>query len=201
MIVKRFNFGYTIAGKFLLIPFSALAIFTLIMSTVLRKRPSVRRLSMLIGTGVYLFAHICLYFLPNTQEPQFYHYIVVIFFLFSMAFQFAIYYASISPSIAFLADPSALGTAWGVAGSAIGFSQCLVPLLFMAVIGGRVDLAGAYRDLSGVGVILAIIPLGFAIWINYFDYQTLDMRYCETESVKNSISTKLSMESRSTDSN
>lgn len=118
-----------------------------------------------------------------------------------MAFQFAVYYASISPSIAFLADPSALGTAWGVAGSAIGFSQCLVPLLFMAVIGGRVDLAGAYKDLSGVGVVLATIPLGFAIWINYFDYQILDMRYCETDSALESLTKKSSIEEKSTDSN
>lgn len=54
-----------------------------------------------------------------------------------MAFNFAVYYASITTSISFLVDSSILGTAWGVAGSMIGFSQCLVPLLFITIIGGQ----------------------------------------------------------------
>lgn len=90
---------------------------------------------MLIGTGNYLFSHFLLFFLPNTKSPEYYHYLIVLYFLFSMAFAFAVYYASISTSISFLVDSSVLGTAWGVAGSAIGISQCLVPLIFIAIIG------------------------------------------------------------------
>lgn len=94
-----------------------------------------------------------------------------------MSFNFAVYYSSISPSISFLVDEGVLGTAWGVAGSAIGFSQCLVPLLFILIIGDRGDLGVAYKDLSGVGIMLATVSLGFAMWVNYYDYEILDIKY------------------------
>lgn len=98
-----------------------------------------------------------------------------------MAFNFSIYYTCITPCIPFLVSSDVLGTAWGIAGSAIGLSQCLIPILFIAVIGSRSNLSSAYSDLCGVGVILAIIPLGFAMWINYFDYDILDMKYSESD--------------------
>lgn len=104
-----------------------------------------------------------------------------------MAFNFAVYYASITTSISFLVDSSILGTAWGVAGSMIGFSQCLVPLLFITIIGGQTQLSEAYKNLSGMGVILAIIPLLFAMWVNYYDfyYDILDVRYAESDDYSN----------------
>lgn len=69
----------------------------------------------------------------------------------------------------------------------IGFSQCLVPLLFITIIGGQTQLSEAYKNLSGMGVILAIIPLLFAMWVNYYDYyyDILDVRYAESDDYSN----------------
>lgn len=95
-----------------------------------------------------------------------------------------------------------MGTAWAVAGSAVGFSQCLVPLIFILILGDEKDLSKAYSNLSGLGAILAMIPLGFAMWVNYFDYDILDMRYAETdeqEQDKDKLKTSISSCSTSLD--
>lgn len=84
-----------------------------------------------------------------------------------MSFNFAVYYASITTSVPFLINSSVLGTAWGCAGSAIGFSQCLIPLVFISVINSHTNLAEAYRNLNFLGIILSIIPVLFALWINF----------------------------------
>jgi len=118
--------------------------FTVICGYILKKNPSFRRKSMLVSTAVYLTAHFLLYFTPNSTEPKAYHFVVVIFFLFAMAFNFSIYYTSITPSISFLVTSNVMGTAWAVAGSAVGFSQCLVPLLFILIVGGENNLSKAY---------------------------------------------------------
>lgn len=84
-----------------------------------------------------------------------------------MSLNFAVYYASITTSIPFTVNSDILGTAWGCAGSAIGFSQCLVPLLIIYVINSHTDLGVAYRNLNFMGILLSIIPVLFSMWINY----------------------------------
>lgn len=134
LIVSRFNFKYADTGKILLIPFMGMAIFTIIIGYLLRQKPHLRRIIIAFGTMLYFAAHVGLYLLPNTKNPQTYHYVYVVFFLLSMSFSFAVYYSALTASISFLVNPSVLGTAWGCAGSAIGISQCFIPLLFTAII-------------------------------------------------------------------
>ena len=67
LIVSRFNFSYTDTGKLLLIPFVGLIFFTAFSGYVLRKRPSIRRISMLVSTTLYMSSHLVLFFLDNTK--------------------------------------------------------------------------------------------------------------------------------------
>jgi hypothetical protein len=52
-----------------------------------------------------------------------------------MSLNLAIYFAAITTSIPFMVHENVLGTAWGVAGSVVGLSQCFIPLLFGYIIG------------------------------------------------------------------
>lgn len=172
--------SYPTAGKLLLIPFMAMGIFTFILGWMLRKKPSIRRISTLISTCLYLFAHICLYLLPNTEDPRLFDYFVIAFFLFAMSFNFAMYYASLSTSISFVVEANLLGTAWGTVGSSIGLSQCLIPLIFIPIINSDPDISISYQNLNKFGILLAAIPVGFSIWINYWDnYKVLDTYYAK----------------------
>lgn len=119
-----------------------------------------------------------------------------------MAFTFSIYYVSITPAVSFFIPEDVVGTAWGVAGSAVGFSQCLIPLLVMAVLGSSTDLPRMYSHLSALGFGLSIIPLGFAMWINYFDdYDILDVRYADSDDhISNADKMKKSIATLSTNS-
>lgn len=98
-------------------------------------------------------------------------------FLFSMSFNFAVYYGALTTSVPFLVSQSVLGTAWGCAGTAIGISQCVIPILYSAIISSNDDLSIGYRNLSFGGIVFGMIPVGFALWIYYWDYEVLDEHY------------------------
>lgn len=176
-----------------MIPFSFLAVFTILCGFILKKKSSFRRLSMLIGPTFYMVCHFILFLTPNTKTPSLLNYVIVIMFLFSMSFNFAVYYVSITPSISFFTPNGSLGAAWGVAGSAIGFSQCLVPILIGAILSQTQNLSQSYRNLSALGVLLSIIPVLFAMWINYYDYEVLDFSYAHSnQSVERACPERLS---------
>jgi peptidoglycan/LPS O-acetylase OafA/YrhL len=89
MIVKRFNIEYTMAGKLLLLPEGLLVFFGYALSKICYETPKWRRKIMLGITLAYFFAISLVYLLPNTDEPGFLHYLVIIVFLLCMSIMFA----------------------------------------------------------------------------------------------------------------
>lgn len=73
-----------------------------------------------------------------------------------------------------MVEEKVLGTAWGIAGSVVGFSQCIVPLIFIKIIDSDPNLSISYRSLSLFSCSLAIIPVLFALWIYFRDYRKID---------------------------
>lgn len=140
LLVTRFGVSYTTSGQLILIQWAGLAVFVLIYGRFLRAKPHLRRLSILIAFSFYFAAQMGLYFLPNAEHPQPYHYFVIVVFLISFAAFATVYYSALTPAITFLVEDSVLGTAWGITGSSIGFVQCIVPLLYIWVMNGGRNL-------------------------------------------------------------
>ena len=104
LLVNRFNIPYKDAGGLLLIPFGGLSIFSILVGLYLSKKPTHRRSSFLLSTTLYFVFMGCLYLLPNTTNPTLLYYYVISLFLLSMSFCFAIFYAAICTSIAYVVD-------------------------------------------------------------------------------------------------
>lgn len=179
LLVARFGISYTDAGKLLLIHFTLLPFISALFAYFLRKKPSIRRMSIVVSSLLYVIAHLVVYFLPNSPEPQYYHYLVIVIFLVILSVNFTIYYVSLTAAISFLVEEEVLGTAWGIAASMVGFSQCLVPLAFIKIIDSNSDLAISYKSLSLFTTSLAVIPFLFALWIYFRDYSILDIKLSE----------------------
>ena len=135
LLIRRFGVPYTTAGQLLLIPMSGLTILTFIFGNILKNNPRVRRLSIAVASVLYLTTMAALYYLPNSAEPTLTHYIMIVVFLASFSVFATVYYASLTTSVPYLVKSSILGTAWGFAGCAVGFSQCIIPGLYIFVMG------------------------------------------------------------------
>ena len=114
---------------------TGLTILTFIFGSILKKNPKIRRLSIAVASVFYLTAMSALYFLPNSTQPSPLHYVMIVIFLISFAVFATVYYASLTTSVPYLVKESILGTAWGFAGCAVGFSQCIIPGLYIVVMG------------------------------------------------------------------
>lgn len=77
------------------------------------------------------------------------------------------YYSCLTTAVSYVVHPSVIGTAWGAVGSSIGLCQCLAPLAFIPIINSDINLSVSYQRLNFFGISLAVIPVLFALWINY----------------------------------
>lgn len=133
-MVTRFSFDYTDTGKMLIIPELGLLIFSFFCGWILRKKPNYRRRIILIVSIIYMFAHIGLYFLPNTDSPEGYHFAYVILFLIIMSMQYSVYCSAIVPSPTYFVEKKYLGITWGIIVSSVALSSSVVPLIQMKII-------------------------------------------------------------------
>ena len=69
--------------------------------------------------------------------------------------------------IALLVDPRAVGTAYGVAGSAIALACCLGPLINFLLIDSDPDLSIAYINYSFCYMIIAIVPFCLGLFMQF----------------------------------
>lgn len=65
LFVKRFNIPYTHAGFLLMIPFFGVTFFSIGISTLMKKKPHIRRTLFVISSILYFCGQISLYFLPH----------------------------------------------------------------------------------------------------------------------------------------
>ena len=135
LLVRRFGISYTTSGGLLLIPMTGLTVLTFVFGKMLRDNAAIRRLSIAVGSLFYLATMTSLYFLPNTTHPQLYHYFVIVIFLLSFSVFATVYLSFLTTSIPFYVSPSVLGTAWGLAGSSVGFAQCIIPGIYIWIMG------------------------------------------------------------------
>ena len=185
LLVRRFNISYTDAGKLLLIHFTLLPFISALFSYALGKVPHLRRLSIVVSSILYFLAHLSVYFLGNTSSPKFYHYLVIAIFLIILSVNFSIYYVSLTAAVTYMIEEKVLGPAWGIAGSVVGFSQCIVPLIFIEIIDSNPDLSISYRSLSLFCCSLSVIPVLFGLWIYFRDYRIIDNKLLVSQALEN----------------
>ena len=100
--MKSYGIPYEEVGKFLLIPYSGLAILSIIIGNILKTKPYLRRILFILSSFLYLLAFIGLYKIPNTKNPSPLHYSIIIIFLAVMSFAFAVYYTCLTSSIPYV---------------------------------------------------------------------------------------------------
>lgn len=179
LIVKRFNIPYADAGILLVIPFASVAILSILFSIVMNKHPKTRRTLMVASTVLYLVGQIVLYFLPDTQEPTAWYYVVISFFCLTNGFGFAILFSGLQAAIPYVVEKKTIGTAYGVLGCAVGFSQCLMPFVNIAIIDSDPDLSISYTTLNLFYIGFATISLSLAVYIKCGAFESVDQKFSD----------------------
>jgi hypothetical protein len=91
----------------------------------------------------------------------------VTFFLVSLSFGLSIHYSAIIVSVPYLVPQKAVGTAFGVIGSAVGFSACAMPFINVALIDSDSDLGISYRRLNLAYIIMALFAFCLATYVKF----------------------------------
>ena len=114
LIVKSYALEYTTTGRLILIPYTGLAILSIIFGKLLKEKPEFRRFSYVLGTFFYFGSFLFLYRVPNTGAPTHIHYFAIILFLCAMSVTFAVYYTTLTTAIPYVVSERNLGTAWAI---------------------------------------------------------------------------------------
>lgn len=164
-----------------MIPFTSVAILSIIFSVVMNRRPKTRRTLMFVSTAIYLLGQILLYFLPETKEATPWYYVVIVFFCLTNGFGFAILFSGLQAALPYVVEKKSIGTAYGVLGCAVGFSQSVMPFVNTAIIDSDPDLSVSYTTLNLFYIGFASISLGLAIYIKCGSFESVDQKFSEME--------------------
>lgn len=141
----------------------------------------------MIGSRLaYFIALILLRNIPQTDAPTSSHYVIIVFFLLIMSFNWAAFHSILEPGVAYYANKNELGTAMGVMGSAIGLTQCVFSLMNISVTSSSKSLLMSYSTLIFNYIIVAGVSVALAVWVRVRDYSALDRSFEESghEAVK-----------------
>lgn len=164
-----------------MIPYSIEALFSIIFGIIMSRKPTIKRNIYMASTFLYFVGHIGLYLLPQTQNPTPSYYVVIAFFCLTLSFSFSIFYCVILVAVPYVVEPKTVGTAFGVIGSVVGLSQCIMPWINIAIIDSNDDLSISYKSLNFAFIIFSFIAFALALYIKCGPFEKIDTKLEDKE--------------------
>lgn len=84
-----------------------------------------------------------------------------------MSLEYSIFFSGIQAAIPHVVDSKTVGTAYGVMGSAIAFSQCTGPIINTLTLDSDSNLAQAYRNYNLCYIFIALVPFCLAFYMGF----------------------------------
>jgi len=99
---------------------------------------------------------------------------VPIFFCLTLSFGYSVTFSGLQASIPYVVNKKTIGTAYGVLGCVIGFSQSITPFANIAIIDSDPDLAISYKALNLAYAIFAVLTVCLALFMKKKSFDGLD---------------------------
>lgn len=179
-ISRSFGIQLSTVGMIVPILFICLTPFSMFLGKIIELYPAQKRNIMIGSRLAYFIALIFLLNIPQTDAPTSSHYVIIVFFLLIMSFNWAAFHSILEPGVAYYANKNELGTAMGVMGSAIGLTQCVFSLMNISVTSSSKSLLMSYSTLIFNYIIVAGVSVALAVWVRFRDYSALDRSFEES---------------------
>lgn len=96
-----------------------------------------------------------------------------------------IFYSGLFTCIPFGVEERVVGTAWGIAGMAIGAPSCITPLIYSWIVSLDEDnLAQGYLNLTMASIILTFCTLIHSMHMYFGPFGLLDLKFKEIEAMR-----------------
>ena len=178
-IIKSFGMEEKQVGLLICLLYVALIPFSLVLGKLIEVIPAQKRNLMILSKALYFGMLIWVSNLETTDRPTSFYYAVIIAFLLVMSFNWAVFHSIVEPITSYYVKEEHMGTAWGVIGSTLGFTQSVFSVCNIVITGSSLSQLKSYSSLIKMFVIVGGLSLLIAIWIRFRDYSILDKTYEE----------------------
>jgi hypothetical protein len=168
--VVSYNIPYVTAGFILMTVTFLTGIFLVVIGIMHTKFPNSKRISFIIVSVIYFISLSVLYVIPTIHKDMStptIHYIFAFFFLIAKAASITILWAFIYTSVIYFVDEKHLGTAYGILLTAMGFGECIGPIINALILNTNSDLSVSYKNFFLYYTCISMIPILIAVWIKF----------------------------------